>query len=310
MKTAIRKTALVSLLAMASQQAGAITIQFDYSLDTNNFFGSSGSIQRSILESAGAFFAVNINDSLTAITPDANNQFNVEFTHPGTGANNHTIANLNVSADTLIVYAGGRSLSGNTLGEGGPGGFDIPTAQSQAFIDNAASRGQAGALGNVTNRTDFGPWGGTISFDTVGTAWYFDNDLSTDADIANNDFFSVALHELGHLLGIGTADSWFNLIDSNGEFTGAASSGIFGDNVPLSGASHWANGTEGLVNGVAQEAAMDPSILVGTRKVFTDLDRAGLTDVGWEVTAVPIPAAVWLFGSGLIGLVVTSRRRA
>lgn len=29
----------------------------------------------------------------------------------------------------------------------------------------------------------------------------------------------------------------------------------------------------------------------------------------WTVTAVPIPAAVWLFGSGLLGLVGISRRR-
>jgi len=31
--------------------------------------------------------------------------------------------------------------------------------------------------------------------------------------------------------------------------------------------------------------------------------------VGLEVTLVPVPAAVWLFGSGLIGLVAVARRR-
>jgi len=30
----------------------------------------------------------------------------------------------------------------------------------------------------------------------------------------------------------------------------------------------------------------------------------------WEVSAIPIPAAVWLFGSGLIGLVGMARRKA
>jgi len=29
-----------------------------------------------------------------------------------------------------------------------------------------------------------------------------------------------------------------------------------------------------------------------------------------DITAVPVPAAVWLFGSGLIGLVGVARRKA
>ena len=205
------------------------------------------------------------------------------------------------------MYAGGRSLSGPTLGQGGPGGYSVPTAQSQAFIDNVSSRGQAGALD--TPATDFGRWGGAITFDTdASTNWYFDTDLSTSADVIDNDFFSSALHEIGHLLGIGTADSWTSQI-AGSDFTGAASSSVFGGNVPLKNAGHWKEGTSGLVNGVPQEAAMDSSLTFGTRKLFTDLDLAALSDVGWEVSAVPVPAAVWLFASGLMGLVVTARRR-
>jgi hypothetical protein len=54
---------------------------------------------------------------------------------------------------------------------------------------------------------------------------------------------------------------------------------------------------------------MDPTITIGTRKVFTDLDMAALDDIGWEVTPVPVPAAVYLFGSGLLGLLGLARRR-
>ncbi len=312
MKIVVRKILAAGIFGMSCQQASAINIQFDYSLDTNNYFGSSGSIQRTILESAGTLFASNLNDSLAAITPDLTNSYDATFFHPATG-DQHSVTDLVVAADTLIIFAGGRSLSGPTLGQGGPGGFNIPGATNQAFVDSVVGRGQAGALGAPVSQTDFGSWGGAISFDTdASTTWYFDPDLSTSDDVVNNDFFSVALHELGHLLGIGTASSWNNLV-SGSNFIGAASKGVFGGDVPLSGdLGHWATSTTGLVNGVPQEASMDPSILQGTRKVFTDLDLAGLTDVGWKVTttAVPVPAAVWMFGSGLMGLVITARRRS
>ena len=123
-----------------------------------------------------------------------------------------------------------------------------------------------------------------------------------------NDFFSVALHEIGHLLGIGTADSWNNL-EIGGNFTGANSVTENGGVVPLDlGGGHWASGTLSEVGGVAQEAAMDQSILVGSRKVFTDLDVAGLRDVGWEATVVPVPAALPLMLGAMIGLFGLRRR--
>lgn len=62
-------------------------------------------------------------------------------------------------------------------------------------------------------------------------------------------------------------------------FTGENSVAEFGGNVPLSGSSHFREGTEDDGN----EVAMDPSILVGTRKLFTALDDAALADIGWEL---------------------------
>ena len=32
-------------------------------------------------------------------------------------------------------------------------------------------------------------------------------------------------------------------------------------------------------------------------------------DAGFEATAVPVPVSIWLFGSGLLGLVVVARRK-
>jgi hypothetical protein len=45
----------------------------------------------------------------------------------------------------------------------------------------------------------------------------------------------------------------------------------------------------------------------------TDTSGSGLTrnttTINWQIQAVPVPAAAWLFGSGLLGLAGTARRR-
>ena len=42
---------------------------------------------------------------------------------------------------------------------------------------------------------------------------------------------------------------------------------------------------------------------------FADTSAPQLGQYGIEISQVPVPAAVWLFGSGLIGLVGVARRR-
>ena len=292
-------------LLLMQTSASALTLNFDFSYDSNNFF--SDPARKNVLLSAGSYFESILNDNLTAIQSGGINHFNATFSHPGTGAQT-TINDFSVAADTLTIFAGGRMLSGSTLGQGGPGGYSA--SGTFAFLDNAKKRGQAGETQGPT-ATDFAPWGGSITFDTDST-WYFDTDPSTTEAFSGNDFYSVALHELGHLLGLGIADSWYANISSVGNvFTGTASVASYGSPVPLtSTGSHWANGTTSLVGGVSQEAAMDPSITTGTRKVFTDLDNAALADIGWQVSAVPVPPAIWLFGSGVLTLFGLRRRAA
>ncbi|HHH39498.1 MAG TPA: VPLPA-CTERM sorting domain-containing protein [Sedimenticola sp.] len=297
----ITRFAVATLLIGAASSSQAITIDFDYTYDTG-FFDANA---KNTLNAAGAFFESRLTDHLTAITPSGVNTFSAAFFRPDTG---DWVAvgngNYSVAADTLVVYVGARNLGGGTLGQGGPGGYSA--GGTQDFLDNAATRGQAGAPAD-----DFGPWGGSITFDS-GSNWYFDQTPASSDDLPGgmNDFYSVALHEMGHLLGFGTADSWSNKVAS-GAFTGAHATALFGGNVPLAGDAHWANGLTSTVNGAgSQEVAMDPDLTTGTRKVFTDLDLAALQDIGWEVTPVPVPAAAWLFGTGLLGLAGFARRRA
>ena len=277
------------VLLTTSSTLNAFTISFDYSYDSDGFFDDPA--RKSTLESAGAFFGSRIADDLAAINSSSRNSFSAEFSNPATGDPN-TLDGYNVAADTLVVFAGARSIGGSTLGIGGPGGFSA--RGSDSYLELVRTRGESGAAGDRSFVTDFGPWGGSLAFDS-DVPWYFDNDPSTDESFTGNDFYSVALHELVHVLGFGTSDAWDNRV-AGGLFEGPAAG-----RVALSGDDrHWLDGTFSDVNGVAQETAMDPSITLGTRKGLTELDLNGLRDIGWEVTAIPLPSAFILFGSGLI----------
>lgn len=280
------RAVLLAAIATTTFPASAINIDFNYDFDSGGFFTAS---RRATLDSAASFFESRLTDSLSAISSGGGNSFSLNFTRP----DNDQAVTLNdqsVAADTLVVYVGGRDLTGSALGEGGPGGWNA--SGSSAFLDLASARGQGTTQGAAAS--DFGPWGGVIAFDTA-TNWYFDADTGTDEAFAGFDFFSVALHELAHVLGFGTADSWSNKV--TGSVFDSAATGT----INLADPAHWAAGTTGLVNGAPQTAAMTPSIGAGQRKRMTDLDLAALSAVGWEVAPaapVPLPAGVWLLLSG------------
>lgn len=276
------------------------TIVFDYSLDTNNFFGSAGSPQRVALETAASIMSSRLSDNLTAITPSGGLTWTAIPFHPGMGYNPATgqtidapISNPTIAQNVIRVYAGGQELGSSTLGIGGPGAWSA--SGNQAWFDAIEGRGQPGAIGPTASRTDFAPWGGAITFDSVGTNWNFS--VQNGPSAGQSDFLSVAMHELGHLLGFGTADSWMNQINfSTGRFTGPVSTDLFGGNPPLADVGHWADGT--LYQG--KPVAMDPTLTDGTRVLFTELDFAGIDDLGWQVSPVPEPATV--LGVAALGL--------
>jgi hypothetical protein len=293
---------------LSASPVRALSFTFDYSYDTNGFFAQQD--RRDALTAAAGFFEARITDELTAIAPSGTNSWDAKFFNPGNGSNT-SVTNLSIGANTLLVYAGGYDLSGNTLGRGGPGGY---SARGQSSFFNTLERGQTGA--SASPITDVGIWGGAITFNTL-TTWNFS--VSNGPASSQSDFLSVALHELGHLLGLGTADSWDNTISGNPPtFTGTESVGAFGSPIPVeSDYGHWQEGTQSKLPGtnITQEAAMDPSITVGTRKLLTELDFAALKDIGWQVkpagnSPTPVPAPSLLFGAIGFGLRLLAKRKA
>ncbi len=301
--SALRSTwtvATLVLLAGAANNARAnINIVFDYTYDTGAFFDIT---RKSVLESAALVFESRLQDNLTAITPGGANSFSVFFFNPiNPSLTDINLPTLSVAANEVRVFVAGGNMGG-ALGVGGPGGYSA--SGSAAFLNNAASRGQAGALGAAASQTDFGPWGGSIGFSST-VAWHFDTDPSTKEVFAGSfDFYSVAVHELGHLLGLGTANSWENLSVGTA-YNGAAA----GAQTVTADKGHWAVGTMSTVGFNAQEASMTPSIGSNVRKYFTTLDYAGMQDLGWQVSPIPEPASWLLWGAGGVLLAGLRRRQ-
>ena len=188
-----------SLEPLESRLLLSVNIVFDTSLDTSGFFsGEEGANRLAVLNAAANDLESRLNDDLNAITaPPPLASWTTEFSHPSTGAD-HTITNLLVPANTIIVYVGARDLAGSTDGEASmpANTFDVHSASGEAWADNVRARGQAGAL--LAAPTDVGPWGGSIAFDSL-TVWYAG--LGGNVPSGKDDLYTVAQHELGHLLG-------------------------------------------------------------------------------------------------------------
>ena len=318
---------VAALLLSVVQTTHAVAINFNYDFDDLGFF-NLGTQARTALEAAGAFFENRLNDDLDSIIPPGSNTWDPIFTNPSTGAtDNSSLTDLNLLNEILII-PGARDLPGALdLAEASRGTFDFDG--SFAWFQTLVTRGEGSIVDvtGTTTATETAPWGGSITVDThtvqidqetglfIPRAWNFA--VNSGPVGSESDFFSTLVHEIGHILGIGTAVSWDAMIES-GEFTGAASAAEFVGNVPVDGAEqHWAEGVTSTVapgtesyitnGGAAQEAAMDPTLTFGTRKLFTDLDLAALDDIGWELTAIPLPAGFWMLLSGAALLLLRER---
>ena len=236
----------------------AFTIEFDYRFDSSGFFDSPEA--RAALEAAAALWENVIQDEFDDVPVGTS----FAIRNPTTGAYETVV--VNNAVDDMVVFVGATTFAGSTLAIAGPDGVnaagDIYAARiSSNFRDT----------GPVT---DFEPWAGSISFDDDSN-WFFGPGTPNGSQ---SDFVSVAAHEIGHILGIGTSsafDSWV----VNDVFTGPNATAVNGgQGIPLeSDHGHVEDGFAG------DEVLLDPSLTQGAQVTISEYDKAILADIGYEI---------------------------
>jgi hypothetical protein len=176
------------------------------------------------------------------------------------GTNNVYITNSSI--DDLKIFVGATDLAGSTLAEAGASGYYLNEPRY---------------MGN-----DFEPWLGSLTFNNTYN-WFVD---STPQNIivpsSQYDFLSVAVHEIGHVLGFLSGINAFDRWVSSSTFIGTNAKLYNGNNaVLLSGDG--GHILDDYTYSNYGENAMDPSISSGKRKLPTLLDIAIFDDIGYAV---------------------------
>ncbi|MBK1792282.1 hypothetical protein [Persicirhabdus sediminis] len=279
--------------------AAAIDIVIDYTYDTTNFFDTQE--KRDAIEAVADFYGEIITDELAAIDPSLFPSYiwRITFADPLTG-DSIVLENPSIPANTIIIYVGGKDLDGSTAGQASTGSIAYHNVES--WKKHIFGRGKPGAeITTSSLRTEYAPWGGIVMFDTIKPdstprEWNF----SLSQNQTGSEFVTIAIHEIGHVLGLGSADSWDNLI-SNGVFNGPAASNSYGS-APPADYGHFGSGTNSSLFGVfsATHGQSRPAIMNSSTTdtgsnfdVITDLDLAALVDIGWKIS----PPESWSINS-------------
>lgn len=236
-------------------------IQIDYRFDTAGFFDDPA--RKAALEGACRIWGRLLSDSF----PDIPAGTFIRVRDPQKPTEPALSLNIEYAIDDLVLFVGSADLPAGTTG------MASPTAGLSGIADPALAQ----ALQQRFDATPFQPWTAWISFDS-GTSFHFDPEpeLGHQVPAGKMDFVSVALHEIGHVLGFGTANAFKSKV-SAGAFRGPKTIALFGG--PLALEADLAH-TPNTTLSAGQRMLMDKSDATGTRYLPTPLDRAVFEDLG------------------------------
>lgn len=237
----------------------SFNIKFDYRFDDANFFTAK---RKAILEQAGNIWSSYIQDDFTPIPAEEILRFPID--------NSEREVILNKPIDDVIIFASSVNLNSDSL-TFGEGSFHAD------FVNGSDRESRI-------KGSDFEPWLGTIEFNANAVNnLYFDRTPKTDNDIPpdKQDFLSLSLHEIGHILGIGTSDAFANQIQA-GKFVGKKSV-LLNHVQPIPLDADRNHIQDGFSLDPRRDALLDKSFTFGERNLPTNLDLAILSDIGYDI---------------------------
>jgi MYXO-CTERM domain-containing protein len=296
-RAALLSALMVAAFWLPSGAQAQIDIVFDYSYDSG-FFADAN--RKAILEMAASDIEARlVDETFGAITPTGSNTWTLSFSNPGDDSARVSLNNLNLAANTLKIYVGGTNLG--SLGPLGFADFGLGFSGNSAWFNQFDAR---------NSNTNYDPLGGGITFNSAAN-WYFGASEAAQPS-AQYDFYSVAAHEIFHILGFGQGAAYAADLSADGKtFAGANVVSLVGAPVIVdwinNDRAHW----DQEVTFGGQSPLMVPALVNGQRNAPTELDYAVLRDIGYNVTsAVPEPATWWMALLGVAALGARRRRSA
>jgi hypothetical protein len=242
----------------------SFSIGFEYAYDTVAHFDEP---KRKLLTHAGESWARYIESEFSDIPAGTA----LRARHPEHIDMEGMVFDLDYAIDDVVILMGSSLIdgAGSTL-----------ASSSSSFTNQVTDATLLETLRTRYEGNPFEPWMAQTTFDTE-EVWAYDATPETDDDLpaADNDFVSTAIHEIGHVLGIGSAAAFEALVE-DGNFVGPKAIEVHGGPVPLApDESHFARD----ISSRGKVPSMELGTAPGQRKRPTALDLAVLEDLGYSI---------------------------